>query len=183
MDYDTRKAALDALTYGLRALKAQITEARSSLALTTVAVRRLKARADRWRAAHSALSCDQGAERTRRMNEREADVCGRRCDHGSECLLLAGHVPRDRHETQHGCIVYDPRPPMPSRESTAVDLLRCAMSHEPGVRLIGNVRACEVAALCTSLVTSCPKCGADPWVNIDCDMCHACGSLAEGVAP
>lgn len=36
----------------------------------------------------------------------EANVCGKRCDHGSECLRLAGHGP-DGHETQHGCVFYD----------------------------------------------------------------------------
>ena len=36
-----------------------------------------------------------------------ADVCGKQCAHGSECLLLAGHVPADRHETQHECVFYD----------------------------------------------------------------------------
>lgn len=41
-----------------------------------------------------------------------AEVCGARCDHGSECLLLASHVPNDRHETQHGCVFFDaPEPP------------------------------------------------------------------------
>lgn len=39
-------------------------------------------------------------------------VCGAKCDHGSECLLLPGHG--DRHETQHGCIFYDaPAAPKP----------------------------------------------------------------------
>lgn len=41
-----------------------------------------------------------------------AEVCGARCDHGSECLMLAGHEPSNRHETQHGCIFYgDEEPP------------------------------------------------------------------------
>jgi hypothetical protein len=40
-----------------------------------------------------------------------ADVCGKPCAHGSECLVLAGHD--GGHETQHGCIFYDPRPPAP----------------------------------------------------------------------
>jgi len=35
-------------------------------------------------------------------------VCGALCDHGSECLLLRGHIPQDRHETQHGCVFFDP---------------------------------------------------------------------------
>jgi hypothetical protein len=34
-----------------------------------------------------------------------AEVCGARCDHGSECLALPGHA--GGHETQHGCIFYD----------------------------------------------------------------------------
>ncbi len=33
--------------------------------------------------------------------------CSTRCDHDSQCTLLAGHG--DRHETDHGCICYDPR--------------------------------------------------------------------------
>lgn len=36
-------------------------------------------------------------------------ICSKRCEHGSECLDLAGHVPADRHETQHGCVFFDPR--------------------------------------------------------------------------
>ena len=36
--------------------------------------------------------------------------CGKECDHGSPCLLSAGHVPADRHETEHGCVFFDPRP-------------------------------------------------------------------------
>lgn len=32
--------------------------------------------------------------------------CSTRCDHDSQCTLSAGHG--DRHETDHGCICYDP---------------------------------------------------------------------------
>ena len=32
--------------------------------------------------------------------------CSARCDHDSQCTLSAGHG--DRHETDHGCICYDP---------------------------------------------------------------------------
>ena len=35
--------------------------------------------------------------------------CGKPCDHGSPCILSAGHVPADRHETEHGCVFFDPR--------------------------------------------------------------------------
>lgn len=70
-----------------------------------------------------------------------------------------------------------------SRAATAVDLLRCAITHEPEVRLIGNVRACDIAALAASLVTSCPGCGAEPWVNIDCDLCLVSAMLVNGEVP
>lgn len=30
------------------------------------------------------------------------EVCGEKCDHGSECLLRPGHA--GDHETQHGCL-------------------------------------------------------------------------------
>lgn len=36
----------------------------------------------------------------------EADICGARCDYGSECLSLRGH--EGGHETQHGCVFFDP---------------------------------------------------------------------------
>ena len=35
--------------------------------------------------------------------------CGKPCDHGSPCILLTGHIPTDRHETEHGCVFFDPR--------------------------------------------------------------------------
>lgn len=37
----------------------------------------------------------------------EANICGKTCDHGSPCLLLAGHIPSFKHETQHGCEFHD----------------------------------------------------------------------------
>lgn len=35
------------------------------------------------------------------------EVCGRKCDHGSECLKLKGHG--GAHDTQHGCMFYEAR--------------------------------------------------------------------------
>lgn len=105
-DYDHRKTALDALTYTLRWLKGELSAQRALGQRVT----RLAKRIERMRAAHSALSCEQGEERMARMAEREEpSVCLQQCAHGSECLLPAGHEPPDRHETQHGCIAYDPR--------------------------------------------------------------------------
>lgn len=62
-------------------------------------------------------------------------------------------------------------------EAIAVDVLKCAVSHEPGVRLIGNVTAEQVACLAAHAIDTCPKCGATAWVNIDCDLCGVCMHL------
>ena len=35
--------------------------------------------------------------------------CGKECDHGSPCILPAGHVPADQHATEHWCVFFDPR--------------------------------------------------------------------------
>ena len=40
-----------------------------------------------------------------------------------------------------------------------------------------------IAALCASIVTCCPACGAEPWVNIDCDLCLVATALTAGDVP
>lgn len=40
----------------------------------------------------------------------EPKRCERRCDHGSQCVLPAGHTPPDCHDTEHGCTCWDPEP-------------------------------------------------------------------------
>lgn len=62
-------------------------------------------------------------------------------------------------------------------ERIAADILACAITHEPGVRLMGNVRADDIARLAAHHIDTCPKCGATAWVNIDCDLCTACHEL------
>jgi hypothetical protein len=66
---------------------------------------------------------------------------------------------------------------MRTMEQIAVDALKCAISWEPGARLLGNVTAQEVARLAAPHIDTCPKCGATAWVNIDCDLCRAVGVL------
>lgn len=66
-----------------------------------------------------------------------------------------------------------------TREQIAVEVLRCAVSHEPDVRLLGNVRASDLAALVATEVLTCPRCGCCAWVNIDCELCRLCSSLAD----
>lgn len=73
--------------------------------------------------------------------------------------------------------------PMRNLEQVAVDVLHCAISHEPNVCLLGNVIASEVAALAAFVIDSCPKCGATAWVNIDCDLCLVCSQLLHGEMP
>lgn len=41
----------------------------------------------------------------------------------------------------------------------------------------------EIARLASREVMTCPSCGAEAWVNIDCDMCLVCSSLANGEVP
>lgn len=72
---------------------------------------------------------------------------------------------------------------MMSVADTAIELLKCAVSWEPEARLLGNIRACEIARLAASLCSSCPKCCAEPWVNIDCDLCLVLSALEIGDVP
>lgn len=45
-------------------------------------------------------------------------LCGSLCDHGSACKLPVAHDPEDRHETEHGCIFYDPHNEQETRSMT-----------------------------------------------------------------
>lgn len=64
-------------------------------------------------------------------------------------------------------------------EQIAVDVIQCALGWEPDVRLIGNVKASEIALLASMVIDTCPKCGSTAWVNIDCDLCLLIGDLKE----
>jgi hypothetical protein len=59
-----------------------------------------------------------------------------------------------------------------TKEQIAGDILRCAMAHMSDSRLTGNVRADEIALLCVEHVMTCPNCGAEAWVSIDCALCE-----------
>lgn len=62
-------------------------------------------------------------------------------------------------------------------EAVAVETLKCAMTWAPDARLVGNVRASDIAALAAAAINTCPKCGATAWVNIDCPLCGICHAL------
>ena len=71
---------------------------------------------------------------------------------------------------------------MKSREEIAATVLKCAVACMPEARLIGNVTAKELAFIVAPLITSCPKCGAEPWCDIDCDLCVAMSALEAEAA-
>lgn len=66
-----------------------------------------------------------------------------------------------------------------SIESVAGEMLKCALAWEPGARLIGNVRAEDIARVCIAAIATCPKCGSAAWVNIDCDLCRLCDAVGN----
>ena len=68
-------------------------------------------------------------------------------------------------------------------ETIARMTLDAALTWDPDARLIGDVTASEVAALAARAVMTCPRCGSDAWVNIDCDVCLVCASLTSGGVP
>lgn len=62
-------------------------------------------------------------------------------------------------------------------EQIAVETLKCALSWAPDARLVGNVKASELATLAAHIIDTCPQCGATAWVNIDCTLCGICHEL------
>ncbi len=65
-------------------------------------------------------------------------------------------------------------------EACAVEILKCAFAWEPEARILGEVRAADIAALAAHLVDTCPRCGSTAWVNIDCPLCTLCHELSYG---
>jgi len=64
------------------------------------------------------------------------DRCATRCDHDSRCTLPDGHTPADRHETEHGCICYDPHASaLNNALSGEADAVRRAESAEMGCEI------------------------------------------------
>ena len=68
---------------------------------------------------------------------------------------------------------------MRSLQVIAVDVLRCALSWDRRARLLGNVTAGGIVRLVIPHITRCPSCGAEAWVNIDCDTCLAVGEIEK----
>jgi hypothetical protein len=64
-----------------------------------------------------------------------------------------------------------------SKESISTDLLRFVAKFGPDELVCGTASAREVAGLISENFSSCPRCGAEPWVNIDCPLCLFMGEL------
>jgi hypothetical protein len=62
-------------------------------------------------------------------------------------------------------------------EEIAVELLKCAVGWEPTARLLGNVTAAELATVAAHHILTCPNCGAEAWVNLDCALCCSVSAL------
>lgn len=66
-------------------------------------------------------------------------------------------------------------------------LLLHALALDPDAASLGATHA-EIAMLAAFVLSHvvcapCPRCGADPFVNIDCDMCLICAKLLSGELP
>lgn len=72
---------------------------------------------------------------------------------------------------------------MMNREAVAAKVLEAALSWQPDACLVGNVMACELAALAASAIDYCPRCGAGGWCGVDCDLCIAHSRLMAGDIP
>jgi hypothetical protein len=66
------------------------------------------------------------------------------------------------------------------REQVAAALLQATIHVPPTQVLVGDVQAIELAALVVKHINTCPKCGAEAFVNIDCDLC-AVGHELKGM--
>lgn len=69
----------------------------------------------------------------------------------------------------------------------AVSLLRHALALDPDATSLGATHA-EIATLAAFVLSHvvcapCPCCGAEPFVNIDCDVCLICAKLLSGELP
>lgn len=62
-------------------------------------------------------------------------------------------------------------------EEIAAEVLRCALAWDRESRIVGNVRADELAKLAASRLSACPLCGSEPWCDIDCSVCAVMSAL------
>ena len=99
----------------------------------------LEAEALRWRPLDARLEmivpppitaamtrAELGKELRSHLSLAQAARCTTTCDHGSRCTLPPNHT--GGHETEHGCIAYDPRPPSDAGLALALVIAAAALS-------------------------------------------------------
>jgi hypothetical protein len=67
-----------------------------------------------------------------------------------------------------------------NNNEVAVELLKCAICWNTDARVLGNVTAVELARFCAAQIITCPVCGSEAWVNIDCKICSIMAKLTSG---
>lgn len=74
---------------------------------------------------------------------------------------------------------------MRARNAVFESALRYCVSRDADEPLLGG--ACTAAELLRMLAqhypTACPMCGAEPWADIDCDLCMVCSTLTTDGVP
>lgn len=73
--------------------------------------------------------------------------------------------------------------PMRARKVVASAVLEYCAKMEPDDVAFGDILAAELAAMAASALDQCPYCGAEEWVNIDCDVCLVASALLAGEVP
>jgi len=54
--------------------------------------------------------------------------------------------------------------------------------YTPESVVIYDITAIEIVAVAASVLSQCPSCGAEAWVNIDCELCMICSGIAAAVS-
>ena len=57
-------------------------------------------------------------------------------------------------------------------EQVSEAILKAVLRKDINEQVIGDVTARELVQLIVGNFTSCPACGAEPWVNLDCRVCY-----------
>jgi hypothetical protein len=69
---------------------------------------------------------------------------------------------------------------MQTKEKMALNILNKAINTPPEeCPIIDNISAKELICLVQEHILTCPKCGAEAWVNIDCDLCNVVAVVTE----
>jgi hypothetical protein len=68
---------------------------------------------------------------------------------------------------------------MRTPEQIATQVIKSLFAEHPETVICGDVTSRELCSLLVEYLTSCPKCGAEPGVNIDCGWCESIALLGK----